>query len=117
MQTPSGRLSLLKPKIYQVLNGVRMDVPGHYILKGKNRIGFEIANYDHRQPLVIDPILSYSTYLGGSQEDWGNGIAIDSLGNAYITGYTASIDFPTGTAFQRQHALTDPAVATPSCPS
>ena len=99
MQTSGGRLSLLKPKIYQVLNGVRMDVSGRYILKDANQIGFEIANYDHRQPLVIDPILSYSTYLGGSEEDSGNGIAIDSFGNAYITGFTTSIDFPTRTAF------------------
>jgi hypothetical protein len=100
MQTSGGRLSLLKPKIYQVLNGVRRDVFGRYILKDADRIGFEIANYDHRQPLVIDPVLNYSTYLGGSQSDWGSGITIDSVGNAYIIGSTTSIDFPTETHYE-----------------
>ena len=77
---------------------------GHYVLLGDNRIGFEVSNYDQSLPLVIDPVLSYSTYLGGSGFDYGSGIAVDSAGNAYVTGYTNSVDFP----------LVSPARATPA---
>jgi len=67
----------------------------HYILTANNQIGFEVAAYDHTKTLVIDPVLSYSTYLGGSNFDYAYGIAIDPSGNAYVTGQTDSIDFPT----------------------
>jgi hypothetical protein len=53
-----------------------------------------VAGYDPQKPLVIDPVLSYSTYLGGSGFDYGSGVAVDSAGNAYVTGYTNSADFP-----------------------
>src|SRR5207249_12282742 len=63
---------------------------------GANRCGFQLAAYDTTRPLVIDPlVLSYSAYLGGGPGDWSNGIAVDAAGNAYLTGYTASSDFPT----------------------
>ena len=48
-----------------------------------------MAGYDPKRALVIDPVLSYSTYLGGSDNDYGYGIAVDSSGNAYVTGFTA----------------------------
>ncbi len=51
--------------------------------------------YDRRYPLVIDPGLLYSTYLGGGGGDLGHGIAVDGAGSAYLTGYTDSADFPT----------------------
>ena len=57
-------------------------------------VGFVVSSYDSTQPLTIDPILSYATYHGGSSNDKGNGIVVDASGNAYITGYTASGDFP-----------------------
>jgi len=69
-------------------------VDAYYILKSKSEVTFGIAPYDRTLPLIIDPVLSYSTYLGGSDMDYGNGIAVDAAGNAYVTGYTASIDFP-----------------------
>src|SRR5207244_2467228 len=53
------------------------------------------GRYDRTRPLVIDPVLTYSTYLGGSDDDVGNGIAVDGVGSAYITGHTASTNFPT----------------------
>ena len=53
---------------------------------------------------MIDPVLVYSTYLGGSGNDQGNGIAVDSAGNAYITGYTSSTNFPTLSGVQTSRA-------------
>jgi len=58
-------------------------------------VGFQVGAYDTSKPLVIDPVLSYSTYLGGSGGDSGNGIAVDASGDAYITGWTQSTNFPT----------------------
>jgi hypothetical protein len=67
---------------------------GRYVLKSDGEVTFEIAPYDRTRPLIIDPVLSYSTYLGGSDMDYANGIAVDPSGNAYVTGYTASANFP-----------------------
>jgi hypothetical protein len=84
------------PVVYQEIGGQRQAVAGRYVLRGRGRVGFSVAEYDHRQPLVIDPTLVYSTYLGGG----GNGndggfIAVDTSGNAYVTGVTNTCDFPT----------------------
>lgn len=57
--------------------------------------GFKVASYDKRYPLVIDPVLEYSTYLGGNNHDQSYGIAVDCAGNVYVTGHTYSTDFPT----------------------
>ena len=67
----------------------------HFSLDAQNRVRFALGPYDHTKPLVIDPVLTYSTYLGGSGGDWGYGIAADSTGSVYVTGYTGSTDFPT----------------------
>ncbi|MGO8734678.1 MAG: SBBP repeat-containing protein [Terriglobia bacterium] len=69
-------------------------VDAHYVLKPDGEVTFEIAPYDRTLPLIIDPVLSYSTYLGGNDMDYANGIAVDASGNAYVTGYTASTNFP-----------------------
>ncbi|MGD0908065.1 MAG: choice-of-anchor D domain-containing protein, partial [Candidatus Acidiferrales bacterium] len=95
--TGVGNVRLLRPGVYQMVKGVRHDVSGRYVLRGKNRVGFEIAKYDVRNALIIDPVLVYSTFLGGSTlytADTGNAIAIDSTGAAYVTGAGASSDFP-----------------------
>ncbi len=92
-----SRLGVMRehqPVVYQMINGERREIASRYIKRGKE-IGFEVAEYDATLPLVIDPTLSYSTYLGGSDFDVGNGIAVDSSGNAYITGFTFSTNFPT----------------------
>jgi Beta-propeller repeat len=90
-----GELRLQKPRIYQERNGVRRDVPGGYVRMGAGAIGFDLGSYDASRPLVIDPVLSYSTYLGGSGDEQANLIAVDSAGNGFVTGRTASTDFPT----------------------
>ena len=99
--TPGGEVVFHKPVVYQRTtdNGQRKAVDGRYVLKGDREVTFEVASYDRSKPLVIDPVLKYSTYLGGSGDDLGSpsgvqGIAVDPEGNAYIIGATDSTDFP-----------------------
>src|SRR5205085_4429825 len=66
-----------------------------YVIKSKNRVSFRVGAYDPSVALVIDPTVVYSTYLGGSDGDVGNGIAVDAVGDAYVTGDTGSTNFPT----------------------
>jgi hypothetical protein len=94
LHTPDGFIRQHKPVIYQQINGKKKNIAGNYVLLGKEEVGFEVATYNRRSALVIDPVVSYSTYLGGSQRDKGLAIAVDRSGNVYITGSTASIDFP-----------------------
>ena len=95
LHTLGGDVVQDAPVIYQELDGIRHSVTGQFVLMGDHQVGFEIGKYDHSNTLVIDPILSYSTYVGGSSNDRGNSIAVDSDGNAYITGYTYSANLPT----------------------
>ena len=81
-----------KPVVYQETDGVRHEIAAHYAIRGKNRVGFELAKYDASRPLYIDPLV-YSTYLGSNSFSEGNGIAVDSSGDAYVTGFTGS-NFP-----------------------
>src|SRR5207302_1335017 len=84
------------PVIYQEIDGVRTKIEGRYVLKDAHRVGFQVAAHDQSRPLVIDPTLIYSTYLGGSDVEYGMGIAVDAAGAAYVTGYTSSTDFTAG---------------------
>jgi hypothetical protein len=107
LHASGGDIRQHKPIIYQEINGVRHAIDGGYVRKGADRVGFQVAAYDASRPLVIDPpvVLSYSTYLGGSSEDQGLGIAVDANGNAYVTGATTSTNFPTAAgAFQTTFA-------------
>ncbi|HEV2424911.1 MAG TPA: SBBP repeat-containing protein [Terriglobia bacterium] len=95
-----GREAVLrKPVAYQ--NGpTRRLVDARYVLRPHRRIGFQLGSYDRRRPLVIDPVLTYSTFLGGSGNDFGVSIAVDSSGNAYVAGGTTSSNFPAVSAAQ-----------------
>lgn len=90
------------PSVYQDNDQGRVIVPGKYLLKGTNEVGFEVGAYDARKPLVIDPILVYSTYIGGDATDTGLSVAVDSSGRAYLAGVTTSneLTFPIKNAFQ-----------------
>src|SRR5215208_2023563 len=90
-----GEVSLNKPVIYQVgENGSRREVKGGYSLTG-NEVRFKLETFDSSKPLIIDPVLSYSTMLGSGSNDNAFGIAVDSQGSAYVTGTTDGTTFPT----------------------
>jgi Beta-propeller repeat len=108
LRSGGGDVHLRSPHIYQEANGVRQEVRGRYVITSKNEVGFDVAAYDRRRELIIDPIWAYSTWLGGTSYDSASGIAVDSAGNAYVTGSTQSTDFPTVNAFQpTNHAQTN----------
>jgi len=104
LHTVKGDIRQSKPVAYQETNGVKEEVFVSYVPNGLRRVGFQVGHYDRTRPLIIDPVLIYSTYLGGSGFDQGYAIAVDSLGNAYVTGITAAADFPTTAgAFQTNY--------------
>ena len=91
----NGKVRQRAPVIYQETDQGKQFVAGRYVLRGKNEVGFEIESYDRTKPLVIDPVLVYSTFVGGSARDAATGLTVDPDGNAYLTGVTFSTDFPT----------------------
>ncbi|MBN1213533.1 MAG: SBBP repeat-containing protein [candidate division Zixibacteria bacterium] len=96
LTTAWGTVTEQKPVFYQDINGERQTVTGRYLILGETTFGFEPdRNYDPTLPLIIDPVLVFSTYMGGSVEDWGLDIAVDDNSNVYVVGMTYSSDFPT----------------------
>jgi hypothetical protein len=99
LHTVYGDLVQHPPVVYQEAAGRREPVEGRYVLHSGRRgaprqVGFAVGRYDRTRPLVIDPILGYSTFLGGSGAELRPAIAVDGAGNAYITGHTESTTFP-----------------------
>jgi hypothetical protein len=105
LHTAAGDIVQPAPTVYQEGAEGRETVEGHYVLaaapdsdltegNGPREVGFELGRYDRARALVIDPVIVYSTFLGGFERDSVNGIAVDSIGNAYLTGGTASTTFP-----------------------
>jgi hypothetical protein len=95
ISTSGGEVYLHKPAIYQEVAGKRHPVSGGFVADATRKVGFHVAKYDTGRPLIIDPVLVYSTYLGGTGDDKALAIAVDNAGNAYVTGYTISLNFPT----------------------
>ncbi len=89
----SGEIRQHKPLVYQEVAGKRVEIAATYRIRGE-RVGFELARYDRSKPLVIDPVVTFSTRLGGSSEDSVARMALDPAGNAYVTGLTRSANFP-----------------------
>ncbi len=101
LHTAGGDVIEHAPIVYQESGGIRQNVSGQFVLEGNGQVRFVVGAYDSSKPLIIDPVLSYSTYLGGSTQDRGGfGIAVDISGNAYVTGDTCSTDFPTADPLQ-----------------
>jgi Beta-propeller repeat/Cep192 domain 4 len=100
-----GEVRLEKPLIYQETGGRRESIPGGFRLIGSGTVGFKLDRYDKSLLLVIDPMLVYSTYLGGTGADVATGIAVDSSGSAYLTGTTQSANFPTASTTPLQSKL------------
>jgi hypothetical protein len=96
----------LKPMVYQEINGARRLLPAHYIIHRDKTVGFEIAGFNRNLPMVIDPRLAYSTYLGSDTVDTVTSVAVDQFGNAYATGSTV-FGFPTKNPAQQNQLGTD----------
>ncbi len=79
-----------KPVAYQENRGARSEVPARYRLNADGSVGFALGDYDRAQPLTIDPVLDFVTYIGGKKMDLGHGIVLDGSGNIYVAGETLS---------------------------
>jgi uncharacterized repeat protein (TIGR01451 family) len=90
-----GSLLFAAPSVYQEIDGRRQPVEGRFALRASNRVGFELGPYDHSRELIIDPVLTYSTYFGGTGNDTFPYVTVDILGNIYLTGSTTSTGLPT----------------------
>lgn len=103
-----AEVSQARPRIFQSLGrGREREVSGEYVITGRKEVAFRLGDYDRSKALTIDPVLVFSTYLGGHRDDQGFGIAVDSSGAVYITGATTSEAFPLGVGALRTSLLSD----------
>jgi uncharacterized protein (TIGR03437 family) len=94
LEMDTGDVLERRPAVYQQAAGRRRPIACRYVLKRGREANFAVGTYDRSRPLVIDPLLRYATYLGGSAEETAAGIAVDASGSAYVAGTTSSVDFP-----------------------
>lgn len=99
---PNSKATLFEeaPIAWQEINGQRRDVPVSYVIGNNGNVSFSVGQYNTSLPLIIDPTIVFSVTLGGSDIDSASGIAVDSAGNSYITGFTTSTDYPTLNPYQ-----------------
>jgi hypothetical protein len=105
-----GQISLSRPMLYQDVDHGKRAITGSFVQLSDNEFGFKLQKYDRTRPLIIDPTINllYSTYLGGNHDDEALDITVDSAGNAYLTGYTGSANFPvSANAIQQTGAWTN----------
>jgi len=109
LSTGQGDIRFHAPSVYQANGNLQQSVDGRFHQLAGNRIGFEVGPYDHSRELVIDPVLSYSTYLGGTGVERLTHVAADSGLNMYVAGSTTSADFPgvSGTFQTSNHGTDD----------
>jgi hypothetical protein len=108
LETESGEIRQASPVAYQETIEGRKPVAARYVIAGNREVGFSVGEYDASLPLIIDPVLSYSSFLGGDGLDTGSDIALDSSGNIYVAGITASRNFPvTPGALKTTHNVFD----------
>jgi len=101
VETDWGTVTEMRPYVYQLDASGCIPIQGRYVLFTDNTFGFDLGDrYNPVLALVIDPVLSYSTYVGGIGTDKGYGIAVDGSGSAYVTGFTFSNNFPTLDPYQ-----------------
>jgi hypothetical protein len=103
LQTSTHQLLLHKPSIYQMTSNGRRRIEGNYILRARSEVAFSVADYDANRPLIIDPVLTYSTLIGANNGVQPEGIAVDQSGNVYIAGTTWATNYPVVHAFQPQN--------------
>jgi Beta-propeller repeat len=107
LETAGGSMRHHKPVIYQKINGARRGIAGNFVLRG-NEVAFELGHYDHSKELVIDPSLTFLTYLGGSGTDVGDGLAITTdSGVTIVAGSTSSANFPAADSLYSYTGETD----------
>src|SRR5215831_3457521 len=93
----SGTIELEAPAVYQKIDGRKQSVAGAFVLRAGNRVGFAVGAYDHSRELIIDPILNFSTFFGGSGDEGHTSVAVDSSLNIFLSGSTMSPDLPVTT--------------------
>ena len=93
LTTPVGQLLEQSPNVYQNIHGQKHPLAGHYVLNKDFSVGFTIAAYDHSQPLIIDPVIAFATYLGNAGTT-ANSVIVGSDGGVYVTGTTKADDLP-----------------------
>ena len=101
LKIAGGVVRFEHPRVYQRRGDVQRPVPGKFALEADNQVGFQVGAYDRRSALVIDPVVVYATYLGGTSANLPAGVAVDSSGNAYLAGQTFSVNFPIASAIQK----------------
>ncbi|HEX8896161.1 MAG TPA: SBBP repeat-containing protein, partial [Terriglobales bacterium] len=94
IQAGAASVVLHRPVAYQIIDTRRREVSARFLPLGGHRFGIRVAQYDRESPLIIDPVLAYSTYLGGSGDEGIFGISFDTEGSIYVAGETSSVNFP-----------------------